>query len=89
MRKIIFNSEIFKEGDVYVSLCPELNVSSFGVTIEEAKESLKEAVEGFVEECEVMGTLEDVLEEAGFYKDLKPDEAWMPRQPVSEEKMAI
>ena len=66
MRNIIFNSRTFKEGEVYVSLCPELNVSSFGDTIDEAKASLKEAVEAFIEECDIMGTLEEVLEEAGF-----------------------
>jgi predicted RNase H-like HicB family nuclease len=48
--------EIFKEDDVYVALSPELNVSSFGETIDEAKESIKEAVEGFLEECREMGT---------------------------------
>jgi predicted RNase H-like HicB family nuclease len=86
---IIFNSRTFKEGEVYVSLCPELNVSSFGDTIDEAKASLKEAIEAFVEECEIMGTLEEVLEEAGFDKKLKPSEVWMPREPLVEEKMAI
>ncbi len=70
-------------------MCPELNVSSFGDTIDEAKASLKEAIETFVEECEIMGTLEEVLEEAGFDKRLEPSEVWMPREPVVEEKMAI
>jgi len=27
--------EVFKEGDVYVALSPELNVSSFGETIDD------------------------------------------------------
>jgi predicted RNase H-like HicB family nuclease len=61
--------KVFKEGDVYVALCPELNVSSFGDDIESAKESLKEALEAFLEECETMGTLEEVLEDAGFVKE--------------------
>ncbi len=89
MRNIIFNSRTFKEGEVYVSLCPELNVSSFGDTIDEAKASLKEAVEAFIEECEIMGTFEEVLEEAGFDKILEPTEMWLPREPLVEEKMAI
>ncbi len=58
--------EIFKEGNRYVSVCPELNVSSYGDTPEEARESLKEAVSLFLEECDRMGTLKDILEEAGF-----------------------
>ena len=71
MKNIVFNSKTFREGEVYVSLCPELSVSSFGDTIDEAKASLKEAVEAFIEECEAMGTLEEVLEEAGF--DRRPE----------------
>lgn len=89
MKNIIFNSRTFKEGEVYVSLCPELNVSSFGDTIDQAKVSLKEAVELFIEECEVMGTLEEVLEEAGFGRRYEPSEVWVPREPLVEEKIAI
>lgn len=40
---------IHKEDDVYVSLCPELDIASQGNTIEEAKDNLKEAVELFFE----------------------------------------
>lgn len=78
--------EIFKEGDVYVALSPELNVSSFGETIEDAKKSTREAIEAFIEECERMGTLEEVLEESGF---IKVDDSWESRKPVSEESLAI
>jgi|GEM_PF-429605 len=62
--------EIFKEGEEYVALSPELNVSSFGETIEEAKLAIKEAIEAFMEECEKMGTLDGVLEEAGFKRNM-------------------
>lgn len=58
--KVEFTAEIFKEGEVYVSLCPELNVSSFGDSVDEAKESLAEAVTAFLEECKTMGTFEEV-----------------------------
>lgn len=68
MTNISVRIEIFKEGDVYVALSSQLNVSSFGETIDEAKKSFKEAVEAFVEECQTMGTLEEVLEESGFSK---------------------
>ncbi|MBI4697659.1 MAG: type II toxin-antitoxin system HicB family antitoxin [Nitrospirae bacterium] len=78
--------EIFKENDVYVALSPELNVSSFGDTIEDAKKSVKEAIEAFVEECEKMGTLEEVLEESGF---LKINNSWKSRMPVAEENLAL
>jgi predicted RNase H-like HicB family nuclease len=78
--------EIFKEDDVYVALSPELNVSSFGETIDEAKESIKEAVEGFLEECREMGTLNEVLEESGF---LRVENTWQSRRPVAEENLAL
>lgn len=77
---------IFREGDVYVALSPELNVSSFGDTIEDAKRSLKEAIGVFVEECQEMGTLEEVLEESGFSKI---DDSWKSRKPVVEEDLAF
>ena len=38
-----------KEGDGYVSLCPELDVASQGAMVEEAMTHLKEAVELFLE----------------------------------------
>ena len=65
---IFVRIEVFKENDVYVALSPDLNVSSFGETIEDAKKSAREAIEAFIEECERMGTLEEVLEESGFVK---------------------
>ena len=63
---IVVRAEIFREGDLYVGVCPDLDVSSFGETIEEARRSLREALEAFIEECKAMGTLAEVLEEAGF-----------------------
>ena len=81
-QQIVFRAEFFRERDLYVGLAPELNVSSFGETLDEAKKSLKEAVEGFLEECETMGTFEEVLEEAGFEKK---GNQWLPRQPVAAE----
>ncbi|MCL0087504.1 type II toxin-antitoxin system HicB family antitoxin [Dehalococcoidia bacterium] len=86
MPKIIFRAEIFKEGNLYVSICPELNVSSFGETIEEAKSSLREAVEAFTEECEAMGTLEEVMSETGFIKEL---DTWVHRKPLVEELLSV
>jgi len=85
MQKINFRAEIFREGGVYVGLCPELSVSSFGETVEEARNSLQEAVEAFVEECEAMGTLEEVMEESGFVKDGR---VWISPEPVKEELLS-
>ena len=78
--------EIFKEGGLYVALSPELNVSSFGETVEDARKSIKEAIEIFVEECREMGTIEEVLEESGF---LKINDSWKSRKPITEEDLAF
>jgi len=40
---------IHKEGDLYVALCPELDIASQGETIETARENLREAIELFLE----------------------------------------
>ncbi|MGB9132397.1 MAG: type II toxin-antitoxin system HicB family antitoxin, partial [Methanosarcina sp.] len=45
-----FSAVIQKEGKWYVSWCPELDIASQGETIEEAIESLKEAIELYLED---------------------------------------
>lgn len=40
---------IEREGDGYVSLCPEYDIASQGDTIEEARENLRQALELFFE----------------------------------------
>jgi predicted RNase H-like HicB family nuclease len=40
---------IEREGDGYVSLCPELDVASQGKTVEEARDNLREALGLFFE----------------------------------------
>jgi len=40
---------IEREGDGYVSLCPELDIASQGNSIEDARNNLKEALELFFE----------------------------------------
>lgn len=44
-----YTAIVEKEGDGYVSLCPELDVASQGSTVEEATANLKEAVQLFLE----------------------------------------
>jgi predicted RNase H-like HicB family nuclease len=40
---------IEREGDGYVSLCPELDIASQGYTVEEARNNLQDALELFFE----------------------------------------
>jgi len=44
-----FTAIVEREGDIYVALCPELDVASQGETMEKATANLKEAVELFLE----------------------------------------
>ncbi len=82
---VTYRVEVFAEGDQFVGLCPELGVSSFGNTEKEAEDALHEAVRLFMDQCEEMGTLAEVLEEAGFRRDRDhngPGEKWLTREPV-------
>jgi predicted RNase H-like HicB family nuclease len=45
----IFTAIIEREGNLYVALCPELDIASQGTSIENALENLKEAVALFIE----------------------------------------
>jgi hypothetical protein len=66
--EIQFTTRIFKEGRTYVAHALQLDVSSCGGSKEKALKNLKEAVRLFLEEAEKMGTLEQILEEAGYSK---------------------
>lgn len=44
-----FTAVIEREDNMYVALCPELDIASQGETVEEARTNLKEAVELYFE----------------------------------------
>ncbi len=70
MIPIEYDMIVFKEDKTYAAYCPELDVSSCGNTVEKAKDMLKTAVRLFIEETEKMGTIEDILEEARYKRDV-------------------
>ena len=88
--EIQFDSVVWKEGKAFVAYCPELDVSSCGDTVPEAKRMLKEAVTLFLEEARNMGTLEQILEEAG-YKPKEEDKTagWDAPKIVDTERMEV
>jgi hypothetical protein len=59
---------IFKERRTFVAHALELDIASCGGTKEKALKNLKDAVRLFLEEAEKMGTLGQILEEAGYTK---------------------
>jgi len=79
-KKFQFTAVIEKEGDGYVSLCPELDIASQGETVEEAAANLKEAVELFFENASIkeikqrlheeirIGTLQSIIRQSGLSK---------------------
>ncbi len=85
MTKVKYRAEIFAEGDCFVGLCRELDVSSSGDTPEEASSSLQEAVEAFMAGCESLGKLDDVMVDSGFEKR---NDMWKLRERVVEERIA-
>jgi predicted RNase H-like HicB family nuclease len=60
MPRATLTATLWREGEAYVSLCPELDVSSCGDTPDEALRMLKEAVELYLENAQKLGTLKDV-----------------------------
>ena len=64
--KLKVTEEIWKEGGMYVSYCPELDVASCGESAEQAKENLHEAILITIEETQKMGTFDQFIQEAGF-----------------------
>lgn len=66
--KFRLTEEIWKEGNMYVAYCPELDISSCGGNVQEAKKNLLETVVINIEETQKMGTLDQFLEECGLEK---------------------
>ena len=87
MKQLDFDSMVFLEGEAYVAYCPELDVSSCGKDIEEARRNLLTAVRLFAEEAEKMGTLAQILDEAGYVPDGKG--GFVPPRLVATESMRV
>lgn len=83
MIPIEYDMIIFKEDETYVAYCPELDVSSCGNSVEDARVMLKTAVRLFLEEAEKMGTIEEILEEARYKKDASG--RWIPPKLIATE----
>lgn len=64
--KIRLTEEIWKEGNMYVSYCPELDIASCGEDVQQAKKNLMEAIIINIEETKKMGTFEQFLEDYGL-----------------------
>ncbi len=88
MDRIIYTIEESILDGTHQAYCPELIITSFGDTSDEAKESLRRGISSYLEDCEELGVLDEVLIEAGFYDN---DEVWMSSfvTPPKEPKITI
>ncbi len=68
LSQITFTTQLWREGRTYVAYTPELDISSCGRTLVQAKRALRDAVSLFLEESAERGVLGDILSEAGFEK---------------------
>ncbi|MFC1886867.1 type II toxin-antitoxin system HicB family antitoxin [Thermodesulfobacteriota bacterium] len=66
--KFRLTEEIWKEGNMYVAYCPELDISSCGEDIQQAKRNLLETIFINIEETQKLGTFEKFLEDCGLEK---------------------
>lgn len=65
--KLDMSVTVHKEGEWLVAISPGFDVASQGKTESEALRNLVEAVQAFVVTCFEMGTLNQVLLDAGFH----------------------
>jgi predicted RNase H-like HicB family nuclease len=71
----------------YLAVCPSLDVASQGPTKEKALDNLRDAIRGFLADCFERGTLEEVLQQAGFVSARKPSET--VKQPVGARWLTV
>ena len=67
--QIEYTVQIWKEGEQFVAHAMPLDVMSAGQTPDEARKALDEAVHLFLVTAEEMGTINEVLEDAGYRAD--------------------
>lgn len=85
MQVVDYTVHIFREGEAYVAYVPELDLSSCGASDEEARRNIRDAVRGFVETSREMGTLGEILEEAGYVRE---GDAWRAPEFVSLDRFS-
>jgi predicted RNase H-like HicB family nuclease len=86
MEDFSFDVHIFKEGGTFVAHVPALDVSSCGATDDEARRNIRDAVRGFLETSADMGTLDEILQEAGYERQ---GEKWRSPEFVSVDRLTM
>lgn len=88
MKKLAFKASLpvmfLREGKQFVAYTPALDLSAAGNTFAQAQKHFAEAVTILVEECQRMGTLDEVLEGLGWKKRKKE---WFPPVVIAHESL--
>ena len=86
--RIVYQVEESQLGTTFQAFCPELVMVGFGDTPKQARSALRAQVSSYLEDCDEMGILEEVLIDAGFYDD---GTAWISNEvsPVREPKVVL
>jgi len=87
--KVLLTIKTWQEGKYFVAYNPELDIASQGKTVVQAQESLKEAVDLFLDTTKKMGTLKQALEEAGFLVKKAKKEYKIPQLSFSSLEVSI
>jgi len=66
MNNLKITIEFWREGNLYIANCPELDMLAQGSSLDEARENLFEVVEIQCEEMKELGTLDEFLKEMGW-----------------------
>ena len=72
--RVIYRIEESRVGGSFQALCPELVITAFGDTAQDARDGLRQQVADYLEDCDNLGVLDETLIEAGFYFE---DGAWI------------
>jgi predicted RNase H-like HicB family nuclease len=71
--EIQYTVRVWREGNQCVAHAMPLDVASSGQTPEAARQAVDEAVRAFLAAAKRHGTLEEVLEDAGYFQE---DDSW-------------
>ena len=78
--RIQITEELWKEGSMFVSYAPELDIAACGETAQQAKDNLQEVIQINFEEMKKLGTLEKFLIDAGFDIREHTDDVFRPNK---------
>jgi predicted RNase H-like HicB family nuclease len=71
---------------MFVAYVPALDISSCGATDEEARKNIRDAVRGFLAASADMGTLDEILREAGYERE---GEQWRAPEFVAVDRLTM